>query len=270
MTDPTPEADFARAFAAEVDDVSPAAAGKKWVVARINTGAVDRYATVVDPKGMDRSAYLKNPVVLWEHGKDVVRGRVPVGQAGGSTGWIKARAEHDDVLAKVVFADDEFSRGLWELYRDEVLRGWSVSGTPLKAGPPTRDEISRRAEMKDCKTVFRAWKLNEFSGVAIPGNPECLTEAVSRGVWMPESVLALVDSVLPEPTPKPEPEPVAVERFADDDPTPEPSAPALPPFVVRRRLDEVMRSIDRQAREIARGMTAKIHEDVVDIAKGKV
>ena len=76
MTDPTP-LDFSRAAESEVTDVD---AGRRWVVARINTDAVDRFDTVVSPSGMDRTEFLRNPVVLWEHGKDPVRGKVPIGR----------------------------------------------------------------------------------------------------------------------------------------------------------------------------------------------
>ena len=59
-----------RAYIARVDDVNPK---ERSVVAKINTGALDRFRTTIDPKGVDLSNYNANRVVLWEHGMDPTR-----------------------------------------------------------------------------------------------------------------------------------------------------------------------------------------------------
>jgi hypothetical protein len=245
-------APFLRDYTAEIDDVSDGA--RKWVVARINTDAVDSYNTVVDPAGMERGEYIKNPVVLWEHGKDAARGRVPIGR----NSWIKARPEKRDVLAKTVFADDEFSRGLFELYRDGYIRGWSVNGVPTRAGKPTKEEIARRPDLERCSLIYRGWTLKEYSGVAIPGNLDAITEACSRGVWVPDAVRSLLP---PAPDPAPEP---------DAEPNPEPPAiPELPPLV-GRSLAECLDSIERRSRDLARAELRQAMQDARDLARGKV
>ena len=45
-------------------------------MATINTDAVDRYMTVVDPSGAQLENYRKNPVVLFNHGD----GSTPIGK----------------------------------------------------------------------------------------------------------------------------------------------------------------------------------------------
>lgn len=231
--DVDPAAPVERDYAVDLDDVHDG--DRKWVVARINTDALDRYQTVIDPLGVDRSAYLKNPVVLWEHGKDPARGRRPVGR----NAWIKARPEKRDLIAKTVFADDEFSRGLFNLYRDGVLRGWSINGTPVSSGPPTAAEVAARPELRSAKLVYRSLRLTEYSAVAVPGNPDALTEATSRGLWLPDLLRARVP------------------------------VPALPPLV-GRTLGQVVASAERQAREIARTEIAEARADALDLARGRI
>ena len=68
-----------RAYTAETNDVDRDA---RTVVATINTDAVDRYMTVVDPSGAQLENYRKNPVVLFNHGD----GSTPIGK----NLWIKA------------------------------------------------------------------------------------------------------------------------------------------------------------------------------------
>lgn len=249
MSDPTeplpqPQADaddlsqvVARDYVAELDDASDAG---RWVVSKINTDAVDRFNTVILPQGVDRSAYLKNPVVLWEHGKDPARGRRPIGR----NLWIKPTSDGRGLVAKTAFADDEFSRGVFALYRDQVLRGWSVNGDALDAGRPTAAEVRARPELAIVKVLYRRIALHEYSAVAIPGNPDAVTEAVARGLWVPELVRA---------------------RFAA---TP-PPAPPLPPLV-GRTLGQVVASVERRARELALSEIELARADVVDLARGKV
>lgn len=294
-----------RGYAAEVEDVQ-SQGDRRWVVARINTDALDSYGTVVDPRGMDKSEYDRNRVVLWEHGQDPVRGMVPIGR----NDWIKAEPGRGVVKAKTVFADDEFSRGLHALYRDDVLRGWSVRGVPVQTGPPTRAEIERRPELAKCQTIYRKWRLKEYSAVAIAGNLDAVTEACSRGAWLPEVVRSMAESAgasggyttktedgrRPAPygyCPKCGAKGVARERRPDGDdvcesgcaypsrsalsePPPAPARSAanplegLPPLVVRRTFDDVLASVERRARDLARKEAREALDSALDFAKGKV
>jgi hypothetical protein len=185
--DPDPAAGFTRDFVGTVDDVD---AQRKWVVSRINTDALDSFQTVILPGGMDKRAFDKNPVVLWHHGKDPSRGLVPMGRSA----WVKGRPDRGDVIAKTVFAEDDFGRGMFELYRDGVVKGWSVNGTPGPGcGPPTAEEVRRRPELQRCKMVYRSWTLKEYSGTPFPGNPDTITEAVSRGLWLPDVLRSMAE-----------------------------------------------------------------------------
>lgn len=186
-----------RAFDAVVDDVKPA---DRTLVARINTAAVDRYKTVIDPRGGRLENYRKNPAVLWEHGKDPRRFTDPIGR----NLWIR----HDGgprptkLLARTKFLDDDFSQQRFEWYRDGVLNAFSVNILPdaEATGPPTRDEVRAAPEWEAAQTVYRGWDLAEYSGTTIPGNADCLVadraarmlELVGRDLlWLPQDVMEM-------------------------------------------------------------------------------
>lgn len=165
-----------RAYEAQVDSVME---GERSVVARINTSIVDEYRTVIDPMGGDLRDFNQNPPVLWQHGKEA-RGSVPIGR-----GIVRSRKTENDIIGKCIFAKDDFSQQLFEMYKDGTLRGWSINMVPTEASRPTTQEMRDRPELERCEMVYRRWKLKEFSAVAIPGNNECLTMLVSRGMWTP-------------------------------------------------------------------------------------
>lgn len=207
-----------RAYDAKIDDVLP---GERSVVARINTSHVDRYRTVIDPMGGDTSNYNRNGPVLWNHGKDPLRGTLPIGK-----GWVKRRSSEGDLIGKTKFHTDEFSQQIFEMYQNETLRGWSVNILPSEASPPTQQEIRARPELADCEMIYRKWELAEFSAVAIPGNADALTLVVSRGLLIPddarevyEAIAARAPAGVTQWTASPDPVPVedelsrAIEQF---------------------------------------------------------
>lgn len=172
-----------RAFEAAIDDVSPA---RRTVTARINTGIVDRYRTVIVPSGGDLRAFQRTPTVLWEHGMDPTRGRQPIGHCTS----IKYRRLEDDILAVTQFRTDPYSDQIFECYRDGTLTSWSVDFLPdfPQTGRPTPDEVRAHPEWSQAETIFRKWELTGYSAVSYPGNPDALTIAVERGLWVPEEV----------------------------------------------------------------------------------
>ena len=184
-----------RSFAAVVDDVNKT---ERSVVAKINCNSIDRYNTVIDARGADLKNYVKCPVVLFEHGKDRTRGMVPVGK----NLWVRAdRGTSPKIIAKTQFAKDDFSQNLYDLYEDGTMTGWSISLIPRDFGPPKQEEVRSNPAWKDVDTIFRVWDMIEYSAVACPGNPDCLTEqelrslaaVVSRGVPVPDALIPVLD-----------------------------------------------------------------------------
>lgn len=174
-----------RSFEATIDDVKP---GERSVVAKINTGAVDRYRTVILPQGADLEGYRRNPIVLWEHGQDPVRGTIPIGK----NQWIKVDSR--GIIAKTMFRDDPYSNEIFRCYQEDYLRGWSVRMVNPKYGPPTRDELRSNPGWSDCQNVFRTWEMGEYSATALPGNKDTLTILASRGIWIPDNLRAMTSS----------------------------------------------------------------------------
>ncbi len=163
-----------RTFEASIDSVLD---GERAVVARINTAGVDRLKTVIDPLGCDVSHFNKTRSVLWNHGLDPIRGTVPIG-----AGWAKVRRAQRDMIGKTAFAKDDFSNQLFESYKDGTLRGWSIKAGVHQSSPPTVDEMRAMPELEECETIYRKWDLIEFSATPTPGNSDCLTMLVSRGL----------------------------------------------------------------------------------------
>ncbi len=175
-----------RAYEATVDDVKP---GERSVVAKINSRAIDRHRTIIEPKGIELANYRANPVVLWEHGKDPARGTMPVGR----NQWIKSSGDH--LVAKTVFRDDDYSKELFRAYQEGDLRGWSVNVLSHDASPPTREEMRALPDLERCDLIYRRTELAEYSGVAIPSNRDALTVLASRGIWIPDDARAMTESV---------------------------------------------------------------------------
>ena len=154
-----------RAYEATVEDVSKA---ERMIVAKINTGDVDRYKTVISPEGIDLVAYRKNPCVLWEHGKDPQRGSLPIGR----NQWIKPGGSGTGMLiAKTLFGKDEYSRALFDMYEDGTLRGWSVNILPdnKRCSPPTKEEMRARPELSECTMMYRLWRACRIQWRGCPG-----------------------------------------------------------------------------------------------------
>lgn len=175
-----------RAYDAKIDDVLP---GERSVVARINTGIVDYYRTVIDPLGGDTHNFNRNGPVLWNHGKDAMRGTVPIGK-----GWVKVRSSERDIIGKTKFAADDFSQMIFDMYEQEILKGFSVNVLPSEASPPSAEEIRGRPDLANCEMIYRRWNLIEYSAVALPGNPEALSLVVARGLTMPDDVRPLYEA----------------------------------------------------------------------------
>ncbi|WP_422924480.1 hypothetical protein [Singulisphaera sp. PoT] len=230
---------ISRAYTAKIDDVKP---GERSVVAVINTNAVDRFKTVIDPFGVKTANFDKSRLVLWEHGKDPRRGKLPVARCA----WLKVDRGTKSIIAKSIFRQDEFADQLFSMYQDETLRGFSIDGLadPKTCGPPTIEEIKKRPELAECKCIYRTLELVEYSAVGIGGNPDALALAVSRGLWLPDERKA----VLPPLTPK---------------------TPVLPPLR-GRTLEDVTEAAVRRAMNAAGPMIREALQDARDLARGDI
>ena len=133
----------------------------RTVTGLITTNAIDRYGEVVEAKGMNDSAYEKNPVVLLGHN----HATLPVGK----NLWRKTQSK--GVLAKTQFVDNDIGNELVKFYDEGFLNAFSIGFIPTKWID---------GNQKDEKWIrkFTEWELLEYSAVSIPANPEALAKAL--------------------------------------------------------------------------------------------
>jgi phage head maturation protease len=151
--------------------------GPGEVIAIINTDRVDRDREVVLPSAFQLGDYRRNPIVQYGH----ARGLPMEGEHGmpvGTNLWIKPTSDGHGLIAKTKFdIDDPFAARVYGKVRREVLRSWSVTFIPHESGPPTAEEIRRRPDWANAKTVYRRVTLVEYSVVGAPANVDAITVA---------------------------------------------------------------------------------------------
>lgn len=171
-----------RSYEAKVDDVRP---DERAVISKIGGMAIDRHRTIISHRGISLDAYRLNPIVLHEHGRCPTRGSLPVGR----NQWIKI--DGDRMIAKTIFRDDAYSSELFNAYKDEWMRGWSINVLSHEASPPTDEEMrSIPALRHECDLIYRKTELVEYSTTSMPSHRDALTIMVSRGIWVPEESMA--------------------------------------------------------------------------------
>jgi hypothetical protein len=153
-------------------------ASSRTITCRVGSAALDRYNTVIDPEGVELRDFGRNPVVLWEHGRDPQRGAMPVGTCT-SIGVVVGPDGPELIARARFFEGDEFAERLYQRYLRREMAAWSVNVVPKMefCSPPTREEIRRRPELASCEMMFRKTSLCEFSAVSVPGNQEALSLA---------------------------------------------------------------------------------------------
>jgi len=140
------------------------------LTAYISTNARDRMNEVLEPAGMDKRNFNKNPVVLWAHKYDIP----PIGKAL----WTKEDA--GGILSKVKFANTPFAQEIFQLYKEGFLKAFSVGFLP-------KDYVDGDGEKKASRT-YTNWELLEYSAVPVPANPEALSLAIQRGILKDEGL----------------------------------------------------------------------------------
>ena len=149
---------------------------ERTATAYISTNAIDRDNEILLAKGADLKHFKKNPIVLYGHDYDAL----PIGRAL----WVQKDGK--GLLAKTKFATHARAEDVWQLYREKILRAWSVGFLPIKSHVPEGDEFEGAETVR---RIYDKWVLLEYSAVAVPSNYEALTTAVSKGLvggWLTE------------------------------------------------------------------------------------
>lgn len=142
---------------------------RREITAMVSTETVDTYDTVLLASGAVLDRFMRNPVVLFGHDM----GQPPVGNAKS----IEA-IDGEGLLAVTRFHDiTELARDTWEMYRQGVMRGWSVGFLPM-----WRDDVAPyRWDEERQALVVAPWELYEYSAVTVPSNADALTRAAGDG-----------------------------------------------------------------------------------------
>lgn len=151
---------------------------KRTIDGVISTERVDRDKEVVLVRGLDLSAFRRNPVVLFMH--DAYS---PVGKCNdGPT--LRRRKGVTEMVATTKFADTPLANEVFALVEGEFLRGISIGMNPrtIVREPPTPAEVRKKPEWADARDIVHKAELIEYSFVSIPANAEALTTAVNKGL----------------------------------------------------------------------------------------
>lgn len=166
------------------------------LTASISTDTVDRMGEVLAPEGIELGNYRKNPVVLWAHDYS----QPPIGKAL----WV--RRDGQSIISKVQFAKTAFAQEIFGLYRDGIMKAFSVGFVP-KDGKEGDGK-------KGPRYTYTKWELLEYSAVPVPANPDAIALAVSKGISESTIKMALVEEIKEEEGWQ-EDEPVIEEKKLD-------------------------------------------------------
>jgi len=156
-----------RTFNSEIKGIDETA---RTLTAYVSTNATDRMDEVLEPKGADLKNFRKNPVVLFGHDYN----SPPIGRAQ----WIKRDAV--GLLSKVEFANTEFAKEIFNLYKDGFMKAFSVGFIP--------QEWEDGDGKKKASRTYTKWELLEYSAVPVPANPEALMLAMEKGILKSDTV----------------------------------------------------------------------------------
>lgn len=149
------------------------AEGEMSDVSWVTTQGLDLDGDIIVAKGIDLSVYRENPIVLWNHDTGT-----PIGQCA----WIKEEGE--GIKAKTLYTKrPEAWDGEWKpQYVYELTKAGVVKGKSIGLIPTQIDEPDPEQKSMGIQRVISSGMMFEYSAVALPANPECVVEAISKGL----------------------------------------------------------------------------------------
>lgn len=124
------------------------------LIAFASTKDIDRDEEIIEPSAFTESLvdFRKNPVVLWAHD----HGSLPIAKS------LQEEITTDGLLFNPKFADHQFAKDVWELYKGSYLNAFSVGFIPKASEERDIDGRKIRAHIKV--------ELLEVSAVPVPSN----------------------------------------------------------------------------------------------------
>ena len=134
----------------------------------ITTPAWDRTNDSLNPEGGSTEKYKSNPVVLWDHGKDIT---IPVAKCEDRKGNLSIIKSKDGWIGTSYFSSKcKQSEQIFDLITEGIIRATSVRFCPLE-----------QPIVKSQGRLFNSWELEEWSWCPIGVNPEAIRCALSSG-----------------------------------------------------------------------------------------
>ncbi|WP_400192807.1 hypothetical protein [Hymenobacter sp. B81] len=153
----------------------------------VHDESLNVYGFRILTKGIDISAFKKNPVMLYMHDRSIM----PIGK------WEDLRKEDDGrMTAEAVFdKEDEFAQRVESKVEQGILSACSVWVSPLAWSD--KPEVLLPGQSRPTVTSSL---LNEISIVDIPGNRSALKLSLSNGVTLADASAGAeaLDSILPK------------------------------------------------------------------------
>lgn len=139
-------------------------------------GSEDRHGTVINPDGWQIDAYMRNPVVLWQHGEvaefPYVGKTLAMRKVGGA--W---ESDIELLVGLWRHMNCNLAAFLWEAYRDHGMGAISVSFIPKEWRDRKATDIP---SFFSEETEYTKQELTEQSFVNVPSNRNGLVQAIEK------------------------------------------------------------------------------------------
>lgn len=153
---------FGQFKAAENDD------GAVIIEGIANKAVVDRGNDIIPPEAWDLDNFLKNPVILYNHGMDPIVGSSPVGRA------VDIKTSEEGLRIKVRLSKSEARpiKMVRDLVEERMLQAFSVGFDP-------KDSVEKD---EDGRNVIKQAELFEVSIVGVPMNQDSIFEISGKSL----------------------------------------------------------------------------------------
>jgi hypothetical protein len=134
----------------------------------ISTPTWDRQRDSLNPLGGRYDHYRLNPVVMWDHGLEIV---TPIAKSKDSEGNLLVYPSAEGIRAKSIFSQrNKVSEQIFALLADDIVHATSIRFKPL----------SRPKSMANGQR-YDEWEMEEWSWCGLGVNPEAVRDVIAKG-----------------------------------------------------------------------------------------
>ena len=175
-------------------------------VSTVTDDSIDKDKEIVDPKGLDWSAFQKNPIVTLNHNYWAPPVGKSIWQNFTKNSW-KAKTIYIERPESLPQDKEWIPDTVWHMIKSGYMPAKSIGFLPLKGHVPTAEEISKNPAIRSVEFIFDESKIYEYAACYIGSNDNALVEDVAKGIIrMPLDLAAILKIHLPESEKQKEPE----------------------------------------------------------------